>query len=145
MQTFLTYVNKPQCGIIRGYAIVFIHTAYKQLYVISFFSLIALLFYPKWHYYFLQVIILPNNTLCVIGTMTIWGYLLWIHVLATYLIYYHIYFLYTCLLQLQYDRWNYHCCTIICYNIHSRRVGSNTNRVCSTIKFITISVLFVFK
>ena len=40
--------------------------------------------------------------------MAIWGYF-YKYVIAMYLIYYQLYFLSTCLLQLKYDQYNYHC------------------------------------
>ena len=42
--------------------------------------------------------------LCVMEYMAIRGYLLEVHVLAMYLICYRLYFLPTCLLQLEYDQ-----------------------------------------
>ena len=73
-------------------------------------------------------------TQCVIGTVANWSYLLYVHVLATYLTYCWLYFLYTCLFQLKYDRWNYHHHTIICHNTRSHKGACGTIRGCATNK-----------
>ena len=54
--------------------------------------------------------------------------------LTTYLICYWLYFLSTCLLQLKYDRWNYHHYTIICHNTWSCKIVCGTIWGCATNK-----------
>ena len=54
--------------------------------------------------------------------------------LATYLIYYQLYFLSTCLLQLKYNWWNYYCYTIICRITWSHKVACGTIWRCATNK-----------
>ena len=81
-----------------------------------------------------------------------------VHVLVMYLIYYWLYFLSTCLLQLEYDRWNYHHYMIICCNSQNLKVAYGTIQGCGyysrvwllfkgvlLIKITTISMLFVFQ
>ena len=57
-----------------------------------------------------------------------------VRMLATYLIYYRLYFLSICLLQLKYDQWNYYCYMIICCTIRSRIVTCSTIRGCTANK-----------
>ena len=51
-----------------------------------------------------------------------------------YLIYYWLYFLSICLLELEYDWWNYYHYMIICYNTRSNKVACGTIWGCATNK-----------
>ena len=115
---------------------------YKQLYVISFlfFDTLAIVSRMTLLFTASDNVICDNSPVC----NRIYDYLrLSYNTCVSYLFnILPLYFPFTCLLQLKYNRWNYHHHTIICRNTQSRKVACVLFKAN---KITTISMVFVFK